>query len=135
MRTGLSLFLVLLFLVFSGCQQQTDPRDVQGPENPPPENPPGEFPDSLLNTRWIWDSPWGGRSLFFISADEVVYTDQAEGVYTEPYTYDESKKQGKIRYYGEFEISGDNKTMHFKEWKNYGHGSDFIFDEEQETAE
>jgi hypothetical protein len=121
---GLFLFVILFFPLFSGCQQQFDPRDIQVPANQGGE-PAGDPLDSLLNTRWVWDSPWGGRSLFFLSATEVRYTDQAEGEYTESYIYDKRTKKGEIDHYGKFEISGDNKTMHFIEWKNYGHGSDF----------
>jgi hypothetical protein len=124
---GLSPFLILFFLifnVFNGCQQQFDPRDIQDPANQKEESS-GNPLDSLLNTRWVWNSPWGGRSLFFCSDDTVIYIDQAEGEYTESYTYNGSTKKGEINYYGKFEISSDNKTMHFIEWKNYGHGSDF----------
>lgn len=130
---GLFLFLILFFPLFSGCQQQFDPRDIQAPTNQGGE-PSGAPLDSLLNTRWVWDSPWGGRSLFFLPADEVRYTDQAEGEYIESYTYNGNTKKGEIKYYGKFEISNDNKTMHFIEWKNYGHGADFNLAGEQ-TAE
>jgi hypothetical protein len=129
---------MLFFLVFfgclqQGCQQQTDPRG-ETPEEPP-EEPLGEPLDSLVNTLWSWNSSWGARRLFFVSGNEVIYTDQDEGEYTESYTYDESEKRGRINYYGEFKISADNKTMRFTEWKNYGHGSDFTFVERRESAE
>jgi hypothetical protein len=117
---GLSLCWILFFLMSSGCQQQFDPRNIQDRVEEPSDSP-----NSLQNTRWVWDSPWGHRTLFFLSPNTVRYTDQAEGEYTESYTYNENTKKGEINYYGKFEISNDNKTMHFIEWKNYGHGSDF----------
>jgi hypothetical protein len=89
----------------------------------------GSIPlDSLKGTVWIWDSPWGRRTLVFDSSElKVTYTGQEGDSYTEKYTYDRATKKGVMDYYGEagFELSADNQTMHFIEWKKYGHGCDY----------
>jgi hypothetical protein len=116
--------LLLLFALW-GCAQQYDPRDKVPPGSAPEAG--GSSADSLKGTVWVWDSPWGRRTLTFHESEMTVrYLGQDGDDYTEAYTYD--GKTGAVRYYGEagFEISADNRTMHFIEWKNYGHGCDFI---------
>jgi hypothetical protein len=124
------LSALLLLFVLSGCFQQYDPRDTV-PANPPPGT--GSTPsDSLKGTVWIWDSPYGMRTLtFHQSAMTVTYLGQDGDDYTVSYTYDDDTRKGRIEYYGEagFEISADYKTMHIIEWKNYGHGCDYTRDD------
>lgn len=118
--TGLAgsiLSALFLFFVLPGCAQQ----------NPPPETG-GDSLDSLNGTVWVWDSAWGRRTLRFDPSEMIVtYIGQDGDDYTEPYTYNSNTKSGTITYYGEagFEISADNQTMHFIEWKSYGHGCDY----------
>lgn len=118
-----SMLSVLFWsLVLPGCAPQYDSRDIPQPET-------GGLPsDSLKGTVWVWDSPWGRRTLTFHQSDmTVVYLGQDGDSYTEPYTYNGNTKTGTIQYYGEegFEISSDNQSIHFIEWKQYGHGCDF----------
>jgi hypothetical protein len=125
--TSLIPAALFLSLVFSACLQQYDPRDSEVPSNPPPGNG-GDSLDSLKGTVWVWDSTWGRRMFTFHPSEMTVsYLGQDGDDYTEPYTYDSNTKTGKIEYYGEagFEISADNRIMHFFEWKSYGHGCDF----------
>jgi hypothetical protein len=133
MKKGLRFGLVVLtalflFPGFSGCPRQYDPRDIDVPSISLSGNG-GEPLDSLKGTIWIWDSPYGMRTLTFHSTDmTVMYLGQDGDDYTESYTYDGAAKTGTIKYYGDkgFLISADNQSMHFVEWKNYGHGCDFI---------
>jgi hypothetical protein len=124
-----ALLCAILFpvLLCSGCAGQYDPRDTV-PPYPPPET--GEAPsDSLKGTVWVWDSPWGRRTLTFHESEmTVTYLGQDGDDYTEPYTYDSAAGKGAVEYYGEagFEISAGRRTMHFIEWKNYGHGCEYI---------
>jgi hypothetical protein len=126
---SVSPILPALFLLFAlwGCAQQYDPRDKAAPGSPPETG--GPAADSLKGTVWVWDSPWGRRTLTFHPSEMTVsYLGQDGDNFTEAYTYDGGRKRGAVDYYGEagFEISGDNRTMHFIEWKNYGHGCDYV---------
>ncbi|GHU84136.1 hypothetical protein FACS189473_0560 [Spirochaetia bacterium] len=118
-RAGVSLFSILLSLFLSGCQPQTDPRDRPPLYTHTPDHP-------LIGTKWLWESAWGTRTLFFDTADTVIYQDQNEGTYTEPYIYDKDQKQGRIDIYGEFTVTGDYEALAFSNWKNYGHGSEYV---------
>jgi hypothetical protein len=124
---GAVLSALLLALVFSSCLQQYDPRDTKPAEDT--SSSVGGIPlESLKGTVWIWDSPWGRRWLRFDPSDMTVeYTGQEGDQWIEKYTYDSAGKKGVMDYYGEsgFEVSADNETMHFIEWKKYGHGSDY----------
>ncbi|AEF83218.1 hypothetical protein TREAZ_0523 [Leadbettera azotonutricia ZAS-9] len=119
-RSILSVLMAALFLaVLPGCQQQTDPRDVPLEYVHTPDHP-------LTGTKWLWDSQWGRRTLSFDTPDEAMYHDQNEGIYLVSYIYDKNKKMGRIDVYGEFAVIDDYETMAFSNWKNYGHGSEYI---------
>jgi hypothetical protein len=124
---GLICAALFVSLAFSACPQQYDPGDIETPSNPPPGNR-GDSLDSLKGTVWVWDSAWGKRTLIFDASElKVTYIGQAGDSYMEKYTYNSNTKTGNIEYYGEagFEVSPDNQTMHFIEWKSYGHGCDY----------
>jgi hypothetical protein len=112
------IFALTFSLFLSGCQQQTDPRDM-----PPKYTHTQDHP--LTGTTWYWDSEWSAnrRTLFFETADRVIYQDGTQ--FTESYVYDKNEKQGKIDAYGEFSVTDDYETMLFPNWKNYGHGAEY----------
>jgi hypothetical protein len=105
--------------IFSGCE---------------PETGGGDYLETLVGTEWEWGSQYGRRTLEFDSPDHLFfYNDHGNGA--EParlddyYTYDSSTGTGTIRGEypaGDFYLAGGNGVMRFTNFKNYGHGADFL---------
>ncbi|GHV30313.1 hypothetical protein AGMMS4952_17140 [Spirochaetia bacterium] len=91
---AIALLLLFIGILFPGCEQQTDPRDIE-----------------LTGTTWIWS----GAVLEFKSGSraEVLNT-------TYSYTYNRSSRQGDIQTLGAFTVSADFQTLIFPNYNNGG---------------
>jgi hypothetical protein len=109
--------IAILFLLAASCQVQLDPRETayEWPA-PDPSSP-------LIGTKWSWDSGWEAepRTLYFKDAETMIYNKQ----YPAAYKYDKAKRKGQVETYGDFSVDSGFTTIHFNEWKSYGHGADF----------
>ena len=93
----------------------------------------GTYPETLIGTRWEWDSAFGLRTLAFDSPDHLIFhNDHRDGTPVQHlddyYTYDRTTGQGNITGEypaGPFIIINEGRIMHFTNFKNYGHGADF----------
>lgn len=102
-----------------GCQAQTDPRDVV-PSGPGPD------PDSpLIGTYWYWDSGWGESTLYFESAETMIWIAGTSGETILPYSYGKEIRTGQVDTLGDFSVTEDYTELHFPMWRQYPHGADF----------
>ncbi|MCL2763115.1 MAG: hypothetical protein FWD36_07935 [Treponema sp.] len=107
-----------IIIIFSliGCQAQIDPREKRpGGSGPDPDSP-------LIGTSWFWDGGWGAVTLYFESAETVLFNEEARHAYS----YDKSTRIGQADSLGRFTVTNNYERMVFSPtWRNYPHGADF----------
>ncbi|MDR1909447.1 MAG: hypothetical protein LBQ35_05995 [Spirochaetaceae bacterium] len=122
-----ALLSVLLYLL-PACSQQIDPRS---------DDPfTGGISDTLVGTFWVWDSTWGYRTLKFESRNRALFTDDGHTPRLEvrvAYYFDEKTGKGALETYGLFTLGGDGTRLEFSNWKNYGHGSEYLYTEQGDS--
>jgi hypothetical protein len=133
-RLGKTAFAGLLILqLFCGCPPAVEDAPETAPAPGAGTEPEGAYPRTLTGTRWEWRSGFGIRTLDFDTEDHLFFhNDHQDGLpaqqLDDSYTYNSETGRGEITGEypaGRFQITNNNQTMHFVNFKNYGHGADF----------
>jgi hypothetical protein len=86
------------------------------------------IPDTVVGTEWNRGSDTfseGAQWEIFFTGD-IAINRSSSTWFVNPYTYNRTKKRGKIEFINEFEILQDGGELSFVRFKNYGHQVSFF---------